>query len=150
MEQFDPGMENPVWQRVLRSREQAGNWDLRAMEEGAMELVGAWRQLAGLLTGRQRELARQLYEGEQATLAALKGLAVLSGQGGEVLKLWNPSHAPVRRLLEGLYEKTHHCMVNYLACSAQPRWGGVFRQLAQREERHLTLIAQLMGMQQKM
>ena len=149
MEQFDPNTEQQVWQRILGGREQAVNTELRAMQTAAMELIIAWRQLTGLLNGRQKELARQLYEGEQANLAALNGLAALSGQNGEVLKLWNPAHTPARRLLETGYHRTRRCMVDYMARSPENEWGAVFRQLADREGRHLALIAQLLGMQQK-
>lgn len=149
MENLDPNTEQQVWQRVFACKEAPPDSSLRAMELAAMELAGFWRQLAGMLTGKQKELARQLYEGEQANLAALRGIGVLSGSREEVLKLWSPSREMAGKLLEKGYHKTRRCMVDYMGRSAEPEFGVVFRTLADREGRHCTLIAELLGMNGK-
>ena len=147
MEQFDPREEREVWQRVQGGREGPAERSFGALELAAMELAGYWRQLEGQLTGRQRELARKLYQGEQENLAVLRGLGVLAGSGTEVLKRWPPRRDPPGRLLEAGYHRTRRAMAEYMARSAESTFGPVFRILAQREEAQLERIARLMGLQ---
>lgn len=148
MEMFDPAAEQQVWQRVLARQETRSDTTLRAMEQAAMELAACFRRLSGTLTGRQRELVRQLQEGEQANAAALRGIARLCGSEEEVLKPWNPGKAPPRRLLEACYHKARRCMVDYLSRSAEPEYGAVFRLLSDREARHCLLLAELLGLRE--
>ena len=138
--------QQQVWKRVFQRQEEPPRDDLRSLQMAAAELVSLYRYLQGVTTGKQRELVRLLYEGETATLAALKGVGVLSGKGEEVLKLWNPGKETGRHLLEKCYHKTRRCMVAYMGNSAEPEFGAVFRALADREARHCLLLAQLLGM----
>jgi len=136
--------EQQVWQRVFSPAEQPGS-DLRSLRMGAMELAAAYRYLQGILPGKQRETVRQLQEGELANSAALKGVMQLSGQGEEILKIWNPSREPGGKLLERCYFKTRRAMVEYMGRSAEPEFGVVFRALADREGRHCLELVQLLG-----
>ena len=146
MENDHANREQQVWQRVMQRQEEASAMDLRRLRMTAMELAGSFRQLMGLLTGRKRELARQLYEGEIANAAALKGVAQLCGSREEALKLWNPAREPSSHLLEACYHKTRRCMTEYLARSAEAEYGAVFRLLSEREARHCLILAELLGM----
>ena len=146
MEKDHPNREQEVWQRVMQRQEEAAAMDMRRLRMTAMELAGSFRQLMGLLTGRKRELARQLYEGEMANAAALKGVSQLCGNREEALKLWHPAKEHSSRLLETCYHKTRRCMTDYLARSAEPEYGAVFRLLSEREARHCLILAELLGM----
>lgn len=142
--EFHPEMvEQQVWQRVLQ--QQNPREPMRELILSSGELAAVYRQLAGTLAGRPRELAKQLYEGETATLAALKGLNTLSGREAEVLKLWQPGKEPAGKLLEKAYHRTRCCMVDYAARTAEPEFGVVFQKLADRAALHCVLIAQLLG-----
>ena len=146
MENDYPNREQQVWQRVLQRQEEASGMELRRLQMTAMELAGSCHQLMGMLTGRKRELARQIYEGEVANAAALRGIAQLCGNREEVLKPWNPGREPAAHLLESCYHKTRRCMTDYLSRSAEAEYGAVFRLLSDREARHCLMLAELLGM----
>ena len=146
MEEFDPNVEQQVWQRVFAKPGEPVRGDLRGLLLAAMELAGAYRYLAGVLTGKARERVKQLYEGESANIACLKGIGILSGRGEEVLKIWNPSKEPAGKLLEKCYHRTRRCMVDYMARSAEAEFGVVFQKMGEREGRHCAFLAELLGM----
>lgn len=145
MENRDPNVEQQVWQRVFARPEEPIREDLRTLLLGAMELAAIYRNLAGTLTGKAREQVKQLYEGEAANLACLKGIARLSGRGEEVLKVWNPTKEPAAKALEKCYHKTRRAMIEYASRSADSEFGTVFQKLADREGKHCAVIAELLG-----
>lgn len=145
MENFDSQREQQVWQRVRACREEAPGNDLRQLQREAMELAAIYHSLASNMTGRQQEQAMRLYRGERENAAALGGVAILSRQGGETLKLWQPEKEDPRKLLERCYHRTRRCMTEFLARSAEGECGVVFEKLARREAEHCFLIAQLLG-----
>lgn len=142
------GHENneQVWQRVFARQEVPLGEDLRGLQMAVMERMVAYRTLAGKLTGKPKELVWQLHEGEQRTLAALKGVAQLSGRGGEVLKPWNSQREQPVKMLEKCYHKTRRGMTEYMARSAEPEFGVVFQKLAQRAGEHCAILAEVLGM----
>lgn len=144
MEQYAPDPQQ-VWQRVFAQPLQPGREDLGPMLQEAMELAGAYRYLTGSLTGRSREQAQRLYEGEMEVIACLKGIGILSGRPEEVLKLWQPTKGPGKKLLEKCYHRSRRCMTEYMARSAEGEFGVVFRALADREGEHCAIIAGLLG-----
>ena len=145
MENLESNMQQQVWQRVFARPEEARGEDLRTLLLTAMELAAGYRYLTGVLTGKQRERVRALQKGEAANAACLKGVAVLSGRGEEILKIWSPAKEPPRRLLEKSYHKTRRCMVEYMSRSAEPEFGTVFQKLADREGSHCAMLAELLG-----
>ena len=134
-----------VWQRVLSAPRDLPARDLRQLQREAMELAAVYKNLMAQFTGNARELARKLYLGEKNNGSALAGLERLSHREGEALKLWQPGKEPARKALERCYHQTCRCMTEYMARSADGEYGTVFRMLAQREEQHCILIAQLLG-----
>ena len=145
MDKQDWTAEQQVWQRVRSAREEAPKNDLRQLQREAMELAGVYRGLVSRFTGKQQELARLLYRGEQANASALAGIGVLSRQGGEQLKVWQPEKEAAQKLLERCYHRSRRCMTEYLARSAEGELGVVFDRLAKREAEHCALIAELLG-----
>ena len=145
MEKQDWTAEQQVWQRVHASREEGSRNDLRQLRREAMELAAIYRNLVSQLSGKQQEQAKQLYMGEKANAAALAGIAVLSRQPGETLKLWNPDREEPGKALEKCYHRTRRCLTEYMARSAEGEFGVVYQKLAEREATHCLLIAQLLG-----
>ena len=145
MDKQDWTAEQQVWQRVRSAREEAPKNDLRQLQREAMELAGVYRGLVSRFTGKQQALARLLYRGEQANASALAGIGVLSRQGGEQLKVWQPEKEAAQKLLERCYHRSRRCMTEYLARSAEGELGVVFDRLAKREAEHCALIAELLG-----
>ena len=137
--------ESQVWQRVFQPPEQPTS-DLRPLRMAVMELAAGYRHLSQTLTGPGKELARRLWEEEQASAACLKGLALLSGGGPEVLKIWDPPKESPQKLLVKCYHKSRRCMVECMTRSAEAEYGTVFRHLADREGQHCALLSQLLGM----
>lgn len=145
MENREEKTEQQVWERVFARPVEPQGSDLRGMLLAAGELAAVYRYLTGVLTGKGREKAKQLYEGELANIACLKGIGLLSGRGEEVLKIWNPSKEPARKLLEKSYHRTRRCMVEYMSHSAEAEFGTVFQKLAEREGAHCAVLAQMLG-----
>ena len=141
----DRSMEQQVWQRVHANRETAPVNDLRQLQQEAMELAAVYRSLASRLTGKQQDQVKRLYEGEKANAAALAGIGILSRQGGEALKLWQPGREAPQKVLERCYHRTRRCMTEYLARSAAGEFGIVYEKLAKREAEHCERLAQLLG-----
>lgn len=141
----DRKLEAQVWQRVRATAEEPPRSDLRQLQREAMELAAIYRNLVAQFTGRQQEQARRLYLGEKANAQALAGIGLLSRQQGEALKLWQPGKEPAGKVLERCYHRTRRCMTEYLARSAEPEFGSVFRVLADREGEHCAVIAELLG-----
>jgi len=137
--------EQQVWQRVMQGQEEQVRSDLRQLQLAAMELAGIYRHLAGNLTGKPRELAKDLYEEEMETARCLKGLSILSGRKEDVLTIWTPSKEPARKLLEKCYHQTRRCRVDYTARSAEPELGCVFHVLAEKAGNRCCRIARLLG-----
>lgn len=97
------------------------------------------------MTGWQREQAAKLHQGERANAAALAGIGVLSRQGGEQLKLWQPGNEDPKKQLQRCYHRSRRCMTEYLARSADGEFGVVFDAMAKREGAHCVLIAEILG-----
>ena len=110
-----------------------------------MELAAIYQGIASRLTRKQQEQVQRLYAGEKANTAALLGIGILSRQGGEVLKLWQPGKEDVKQQLQRCYHRTQRCMTEYLARSAEAEYGVVFERLAKREGEHCMMIAELLG-----
>ena len=137
--------EQQVWQRVRANREEPPQNNLRQLRAEAMELAAVYRGLAAQLSGDLRELVKTLYRGEKANASALAGIGVLSRQGGENLKLWQPEKGAPAKQLERCYHRSRRCVTEYLARSAEGEFGIVFEKMAKREQEHCCLIAQLLG-----
>ena len=137
--------EQAIWERVTQRAEASRGEDLRTLLLACMELTGAYRHLAGQFSGKARERIQQLREGEVTNLACLKGIAILSGQGGELLKIWNPTGKPGTKLLEKCYHRTRRSMIEYMARTADGEYGTVFQKMADREAQHCAWLAELIG-----
>lgn len=141
----DRNVEQQVWQRVHQAQERKPEDTLLQLQREAQELAAAYKSLAARLTGNPREQALMLYRGETANAAALAGVGILSRQGRESLKHWQPGKEPARKALERCYHKTRRCLTEYMARSAEAEYGIVFQKLAEREGDHCEVIAQLLG-----
>lgn len=145
MEQFDPAVEQQVWQRVMGKPGPMLGEDLRPLMQMVQELAAVYRRLAGQSTGRSRELLRRLQEGEMANLACLKGIQTL--RGGPMPK-GNPlpgDREGAGKALEKCYHRSRRLTGEYTARSAEPEFGGVFYEMAERERRLCALAAEAIG-----
>lgn len=146
MENIDQSTEQQVWQRVFaKPQTQFGREDLRMLMLSAMETASAYRLLAGTLTGKAKERVKRLWEGEQANIACLRGMQLLSGGTEEAPKMLNAPNEPVKKILEKSYHRTRRAMMEYTARLADPEFGAVFQTMANRAQAHCASIAELMG-----
>ena len=145
MENFDPNVEQQVWQRVLAQSAQPQRDDLRSLQLSAMEMAEVYRHLANTLSGRDREQAKRLHDGETANISCLRGIRILSGVTGEKTKVMNVPKESAGKLLEKCYHKTRRAMTEYMARSVDGEFGEVFRKMADREGAHCAVIAELLG-----
>lgn len=144
METFEPKKEAQIWQRVFSQPEFRGS-AVHPLLLSSMEATAAYRQLANVLTGTQKELAKRLLQEEQATFDTLRGLSRLAGKGWEEAKSLPAPKAQTGRLLETCYHRAKKAAAEYTARSAEPEFGLVFQRLAKRQGEHCALIARLLG-----
>lgn len=148
MDGLDESTQRMVWQRVFARAGEQPRDDLQKLILQAMESAAAYRLLAGTLAGGQsRELAKRLYGGAQETVDCLNGVRLLAGERVGKPKALPMPREPAEKVLEKCYHRSRRAMAEYTARSAEPEFGAVFRSLAQREEAHCVLIAQLLGKQ---
>ena len=123
-------MEQQVWQRIHAGPGAQGRLELRPLMALSAENMGVYR---GMLDGKHREKVRRLLEWEQANFRAMRGMCRLCGSDPGS---WTPGRGknPGRRGLEGCYRRAKQLLAEYMARSAEPEFGTVFRCLAQRQE----------------
>ena len=141
-------MEELVWQRVQAPPE-PGRQDYRTLILPAQELAAVYRQRLRGASGREKELLGQLYEGERASIACLRGMEVLSGAGMRKVFAIPGKESPGAKVLEACYHQTRRAVTEYTARSAEPEFGSVFRILAQRAETRCALLLELLGQVQR-
>ena len=144
MERIERGMEAQVWSRVMGPPE-AQREDVRSLLLTAWEAASVYRHLTGLLAGKTRDQVKKLQDRATESVAALKGLQLLSGdRSGKLLPVPIPKE-PARRLLEKSFFRAKQLMTEYTARALDPEYGAVYQQLADRERENSILIAQLLG-----
>ena len=136
--------ESQVWQRVRQPMaREAGN--LRPLRRESMILAGIYRHLANSLRGNVREQAATLYRQELENGAILRGLERLSGGDSGPMQPVPPPEEGTARLLDQCFRSTCRVQTEYLARSAEPETGIVFRVLADNAATQCTAIARLLG-----
>jgi hypothetical protein len=146
---MEQNREQQVWQRVLREPEPPRAPDLQGLILESTSLAGIYRRAAEKLTGREKQLARQMLELEQGNLARLRGIGVLAGQSREVLKQWEPVSVFGPPLLMKCYHRGLRCRAEYAARCLDPEYGEIYRELADRQGRQCGMIAELLGRMQE-
>ena len=138
MENMDKNRQRAVWQRVMdtpRSREDG--FDLFVP---ALTLHNAYRQLSNTLPG-----AKRLYEEQTETVCCLKGLMRLAGRTVPSPRISPMGQQSQEKLLIFCYRQSRQAAAEYLARSADPETGIVFRHLFDREIAHCVILAGLLG-----
>ena len=137
--------ESQVWQRVRQpmAREEAGS--LRPLRRESMVLAGIYRHLANSLRGNVRELTLRLFRQEMENDGVLRGLERLRGGDGGVMQPVPPPEEGAIRLLDQCFRSTCRAQTEYLARSAEPETGSVFRILADNAAARCAAIARLLG-----
>lgn len=135
---MDKNQQRAVWQRVMdgpRSREDG--FDLFVP---ALTLHNAYRQLSNTLPG-----AKRLYEEQTDTVSCLKGLMRLAGRTVPSPRISALGQQSTEKLLLFCYRQSRQAAAEYLARSADPETGVVFRHLSDRQIAHCTILAALLG-----
>jgi len=144
LEKFDPNRELQVWQRVKEGF-QAGDSDIRPLLLMAWESASVYRQLLGLLSGKQREKMKKLQEQAMGAVNVLKGIQTMSGQPAGNLRPQPITKEPVRRLLEKSFYRCGRLMTEYTARALDPDYAVVYQGLADREREAAMILAELIG-----
>ena len=141
---MEESRESDIWQRVMAQPTVGAAPDGLLRESAALAAV--YRRLSGTLAGRSKLLVQKLAETEQANTACLRGILTLSGAATEQVKHWEPGKGNTRKLLQSCYHRTRRCQAEYTACSLEPEFGEVYRNLAARAGEQCVRIAELLGM----
>lgn len=135
---MDKKQQQAVWQRVMDGpRSQEDGFDLFVP---ALTLNNAYRQLSGTLPG-----AKRLYEEQTDTVCCLKGLMRLAGRTVPSPRVPPMGQQSQEKLLIFCYRQSRQAAAEYLARSADPETGIVFRHLSDRQIAHCTMLATLLG-----
>ena len=133
--------EQRIWDRVLAQPVQTVD-NLEELCQLSRLMASLYRRLVSGAQGPKRDLLKQLYEREQATYSALRGIQRLSGQSS---RSSGPAPDNGSLGLEGCYRRTCRMAAEFTARSVQPEYGVVYRQLANQAEKKCFLLAQLLG-----
>ncbi len=136
--------ESQVWQRVRQPMAASGE-NLRVLRRESMCLAGIYRKLENTLRGSGREQAAVLYRQELENEAILRGLERLSGGDSGPMRPVSPPEEGTARLLNQCFRSTCRAQTEYLARSAEPETGIVFRLLADNAAARCAAIARLLG-----
>lgn len=136
--------ESQVWQRVRQPMAASGE-NLRVLRREGMCLAGIYRKLENTLRGSSREQAAVLYRQELENEAILRGLERLRGGDSGPMRPVSPPEEGTARLLNQCFRSTCRAQTEYLARSAEPETGIVFRLLADNAAARCAMIARLLG-----
>ena len=148
MEKYDPQMAGRVWQRVQqRNQEQPDAAPLLALIQQVWENAAACMTLAKVSQGREAAAFRKIFEQEQATAQALRGIYIL--QTGTV-----PPQQAAKGANEITAARLRRCCASAMTAarafdqrSADSEFGPVFMLLAQRQRENWLLLLEIIGRQ---
>ena len=146
MEKYDPQLANRVWQRVQqRAPEQPDTAPLLALITQAWENAAACMTLAKVSQGREASIFRKIFEQEQATARALRGIYIL--QTGTV-----PAQPAMKNTNEITAARLRRCCTSAMNAarafeqrSGDPEFGPVYQLLAQRQRENWLLLLEIIG-----
>lgn len=144
MEGIDKAREQEIWQRVQEHRGYAPpGEDLYGLILAEAQSAAVYRHL--LSSGKNRTILQQLLSHSAENIACLKGILALQHLGGGNFASPSVPKGTTAQLLEGCYHRSRRCLMEYTARSAQPDYGVLFHQLANKQETQLCRIVELLG-----
>ena len=146
MDMFDQTKAREVWQRVQ------GNPPVSRPEEGLLALIlreaedaDIYLQLSRRLSGKAGAMLGKMYQQEQAHLACLRGIYILTTGKRAAVSLPKRQPDAPERLLRRCYGQEMRCIAQYDQRSSDPEYGQVFAKLAEQEREHCRMILELLG-----
>lgn len=144
MNTIDPQKAARVWQRVQGSAQLADR-ELTAMISAALSTAATYLKLSRQFQGKESAVLRQLYEGQQAHVACLKGIyTLITGTRPSVKAMPLTGQTPESTLRQ-CYGKTMQILADYESRSADAEYGPVFARLADREKDSCRTLLELIG-----
>lgn len=144
MNTIDPQKAARVWQRVQGSAQLADR-ELTAMISAALSTAATYLKLSRLFQGKESAVLRQLYEGQQAHVACLKGIyTLITGTRPSVKAMPLTGQTPESTLRQ-CYGKTMQILADYESRAADAEYGPVFARLADREKDSCRTLLELIG-----
>lgn len=138
-------LEQNVWQRVVGDQRLQAETDLKHMALDTVEAMSQYSRLLRSHSGKEREVLKQLLDNAGEDFACLKGLYRLQNGSSMKLRTSPTGQSVTTKDLICRYHKTRRAQQEYTARSAEPDWGCVFHDLAQRQEKQCSLLARLLG-----
>lgn len=145
MDNLDHEKQVQVWQRVHAQKTQPKEQGLLAMIAQEWTDAATYLQLSRVLSGKDSQMLRKMYEQEQAHTACLKGIyTLITGTHPTVRPIPAP-HEPPEAALRRCYGREMQCLAQYEARSGDLEYGQVFSRLADQERAHCHLILEIIG-----
>lgn len=133
-----------IWSRVKGEPESAGR-NLQPLLAAALAEAAVFGVLLRRLPAASHPQLRQLREEELCHARCIQGIHMLAGEG--VLRAGTPEQSMERpeAALRRSYGKALQMARSYAQRQGDPEYGTVFRWMAEREENHCVVLAELMG-----
>jgi len=136
-------LEQRVWGRVLGQPGEAMD-DLGTLILTSQELATIYGHLAKSAGEKTKPLLKILHREELGILNTLKGISHLQNRQVHLRPL-PPPKTPAVRQLETCYHRSLRARQEYMARSAGPEFGEVFRLLADRAGEQCARISEILG-----
>ena len=145
MDNLDHEKQVQVWQRVHAQKPQPKEQGLLAMIAQEWTDAATYLQLSRVLSGKDSQVLRKMYEQEQAHAACLRGIYTLTT--GKRAGAFTPKLTPdtPEQILRRCYGREMRCLARYEQRAADPEYGPVFQRLAEQERAHCHMILELLG-----
>lgn len=145
MERFDTETEEKVWQRVHGEKPPKLEQSLQALAAAELSEAAAHLMLSRQLQGKEKAIARKIYEEDQAHAACLKGIHYFTFDKPLAIRPIPPAPEPPVIALRKAYGRKLRAMRQYESRFDDPEYGAVYKALAKQEQEHCRLILELVG-----
>ena len=144
MDNFDPAMEQRVWQRI-RGEQQPQSISVEGLAAAAQDEAAVYLMLSRQMQGPEKNMLRRLFSEEQTHGVILRGIhTTMTGQR-LTLRTIPPKPETPDIALKKCYARTLKAMAEYESRANDKEFGAVFAQLLQQERAHCAIIMQLLG-----
>lgn len=141
---MDEDRQMKIWSSVKGTSESARK-NLQPLLAAALTEAAVFGALLRRMPGASHPQLRQLREEELSHARCIQGIHMLAGGGILRAGVSEPEMQRPEAALRRSYGKALQMARSYAQRQGDPEYGPVFRRMAEREEAHCVILAELMG-----
>jgi hypothetical protein len=145
LEQFDLNTEDRIWQRVHAEQPPKLEQSLQSLAAAELSEAAAFLMLSRQLQGKEKTIARKIYEEDQNHTACLKGIHYFTFDTPLAIRPVPPTPELPVIALRKAYGRKLRALRQYESRLDDPEYGAVYQALARQEQEHCRLILELVG-----